>query len=259
MTTSAPSHISKTQLTALSICGLQYKHGYIDKWRAPFPAKVGAGIGMHAAFARYLQCKKDGQPLPDEGDMKNVALAEWDKFGSRDGLVYDDPPNDQATLARDLANAISLFLEKIGPTLNPWGVEIHAPVTLKYPDFEQGVESYIDLILDDPYRTVIDWKFTQRFETTKEARIDQVMYSLWHSSKFNVQNTVFKTIGFVRLKKGMEIREDSFTVTEQDRAWHIENVIYPSIKQKEAGIFPANTKSCSFCRFRSQCRGDIGI
>jgi len=259
MATMSPAHLSKTQLNSLSICGLQYRHGYIDKWKAPFPAKVAAGIGMHAAFARYLQAKKEGQPIPSVEDMKNVALAEWDRFGSRDGLVYEEAPNDQATLAHDVAQAINLFMEKIGPFVKPWGVEIHAPVTLKYPEFEQSVESYIDLIVDDEPKTVIDWKLTQRFEATKEARIDQVLYSLWHSSKFGVPNTVFKTIGFVRLKKGMEIREDSFTVTEQDRAWHIENVIYPSIKQKEAGIFPANTKSCSFCRFRSQCRGDIGI
>lgn len=251
----APAHISKTQLTALSICGLQYKHSYIDGWRSPFPAKVAAGIGMHAAFARYFQAKKDGQPLPDQGDMQNVALASWDKFGARDGLTYDEAPNDQAGLAKDLGTAIDMFREKIGPFLVPWGVEIHAPVTLRYPNMEQNVESYIDLIVDDEAKTIIDWKFTQRFESTKEARDDQVLYSLWHSSKFGLPNTVFKTIGFVRLKKGMEIREDSFTVTEQDRNWHVENVIYPRLKQKEAGIFPADTSACSWCRFKQPCRG----
>ncbi|WP_333674893.1 RecB family exonuclease [Glutamicibacter sp.] len=262
-TEAAPVHLSKSQLGTLSTCALQYQRKYIFKERGePMPAKVGAGVGMHAAFARYFNCKRMGQTLPTVLDMLAVADAEWREFGEKQGgLRWEDPPNDEQNLKADLLQAITAFDSKVGPLIKPWGVEVPAKITLKYPDLEQPVESYIDLVGDDEQHTIYDWKFSQRYTERVEAGNDHVLYSLWASEKFGIPNTPFKTVQFVRYKKGLEIRgledDQAFLVTPADREWHLKHVVYEAIRLKNAGIYMANVANCNWCAFKSTCRPTV--
>lgn len=250
----APMHLSKSQLGCLATCGLKYKYRYVEKVRAPMSAKVAAGIGLHKAIARYYLAMKQELPLPSPSELLLIALAAWENFGERDGLEYGDPPNDKAGLAQDLDLALREFAAGIGPELRPWGVEVHAPYVLKYEDVEQPIDAYIDLVLDDPGKTIIDWKFTQRFTEAKDVGHDHALYSLWHSERFGLPTTRFLTIQFVRLKRGVEVRRAEFVVTPEDRAWHVRHVLYPRLKQKQFGIYPAEPSACSWCEYRKTCR-----
>lgn len=247
----APTHLSKSQLGALDACSLKYYRRYVLHEKAPMSAKVAAGISLHKAIARYYTAMKAGQPLPSSGELWNVAHAAWEAVDIP--LVYAEAPNDKEGLEKDVREALDTFVTGIGPTLKPWGVEVHAPVTLRYGTIEQVMDAYIDLVLDQEGNgyPLIDWKFTQRFAETKEVRADQAVYSMWHSQKFRVAETKFMTVCFVRYKRGIEVKCDTFTVTPEAREFYMKHVIYPRLLQKQAGIWPANTQNCSWCEFHN--------
>lgn len=243
----------------METCEYQYFLGYVQKRKAPWPGKVAAGVGFHKAIARAFQAKKDGTEIPTIDQLLNVAKAEMSAWEEREGVIWDEAPNDQATLITDVRAAIHMVFLELFEKIEPWGVEQGFNVTVKFPDREKQVTGYIDLIENDASHTIVDWKLAQRASDSSEPDVEHIVYALWHQAQFGVEATPFRRIQFVRLKAGIKVHDSLMVVSKADVDWFLRHVLYERIRHVEEGSYAANTKSCGWCRFKEQCRPKAAI
>lgn len=173
-------HLSASQLSMLSRCGLQYFYRYVLGERRPPGVAAHVGSGVHASIERNLRAKLGGWGLLSLDEVADAAVDATRKRFAEEPPMLDD---DERALGADkvegaaIDTAASLALlhaKELAPVIDPVAVEQEFRIVLD--GFPYDLLGYKDIV--EP-RRIRDTKTSSK-TPPKDAAYTSLQLTLYH-------------------------------------------------------------------------------
>jgi len=144
------------------------------KGRKQRPAAAStAGTSIHAGAEYGFKQKIVLGNLPQQSEVVEVAVAEWDALNEKLELDYkSDESKDKYT--DDIAKGMSIYYEEVMNDLEPVAVERRYSIDLDHSHFTH-LSGTLDIVLED---AICDIKFTKSVRNPMHYTIQQNTYGL---------------------------------------------------------------------------------